>query len=178
MDRGTWQATVHRATKSWTQLKRQHTHERCFERQNILITKLKFSHSNILLPSTERTLSIPKSRESYQIEQTNSNVGGYLLPLWSEHYSLRTVVKQRKLSHRFVESETPGTFLYPIRLYPLPQILDSLYCFYITNSLEQVCRSTSLSSLGPLSLFVIRFGMVLGQANTRQSNLHEIWALF
>ena len=42
MDRGAWQATVHRVAKSWTQLKQFSTHlwEICYMKYHIYITAL------------------------------------------------------------------------------------------------------------------------------------------
>ena len=50
MDRGTWRATVHGVTKSWTQLKRLSTHA-CTEAVTGLPLKLDFSLSPNILPS-------------------------------------------------------------------------------------------------------------------------------
>ena len=40
MDRGAWRATIHRVTKSWTGLKRLHTHAHVKEEEFVLMSVL------------------------------------------------------------------------------------------------------------------------------------------
>ena len=64
MDRGTWQATVHRVPKSWTWLNDFHFH---FSVESSMAISLKNEHRNIHTLSCESVGSVVESVDIFQI---------------------------------------------------------------------------------------------------------------